>query len=90
MPTYDAGEAVAIGDADPAQPKRRGLIHELAGVRAAAEKAEIAGGDQLHISHFSTLADQNERERKPLGIGGYRRTNHQHLQLDGLPPQINR
>ena len=44
---HDAGERIAVGEAEGGKPKRLGLGHQLVGVRAAFQEGEVADRLQL-------------------------------------------
>jgi hypothetical protein len=46
---HDAGQRVVIGDADRLQPIKRGLVHIVLRMRAAAQEGEIGGDADLDI-----------------------------------------
>src|SRR5215472_19252600 len=49
MGTYDAGEAVAVGDRDRLVTERGGGHHQLVRMRGTAQKREIGGDLQLRV-----------------------------------------
>ena len=47
MGAHDAGERVAVGDADRSEAEGRRLLHNLLGMRGAAQEREVRRGDEL-------------------------------------------
>ena len=47
MGAHDAGERVAVGDADGREAEGSRLLHDLRGVRGAAQEREVRRGDEL-------------------------------------------
>ena len=48
----DAGDRVAVGDADGGVAERVRLLHQLARMRAAAQEGEVRRRREFDVSHF--------------------------------------
>jgi hypothetical protein len=70
MRAHEPGDAVAVGDRDRRETERRGLLHQLVRMRAAAQKGEIAGHLKLGIAACGDRGETIAGLRPPLAEQG--------------------
>jgi hypothetical protein len=72
MGTYDARDRIAVGNADPSQPKGLGAIHQLFRMGGTAEEREIGGDGELgiggHTRYFQTQPNTPCRNQRGAAV----------------------